>query len=254
MIKLVYVLARRTDVAPADFHDYWLRAHGPRVRGHAAAIRARKYVQSHTVDTPANEALRAPRGMLPPVAGITEVWWDALADLTAAMADAEGAAALEDLARDEASFIDIAASQVFLTRENLIFDFRGGARLDPATLKCTYLLARRDGLGVEQCHRTWLRDHGPLVASTARTLDMTRYIQSHTLAPDLNAAMAASRGLAEPLDGITEVWSEPGHSFDADPDERRRAGEILVEDERRFVQMDRSRCFFTREHEIFDFT
>jgi hypothetical protein len=27
-----------------------------------------------------------------------------------------------------------------------------------------------------------------------------------------------------------------------------------VEDERRFVEMGRSRCFFTREHEIFDYT
>ena len=36
-------------------------------------------------------------------------------------------------------------------------------------------------------------------------------------------------------------------------DEGRRGGAALVEDERRFVDMSRSRCFMTREHEIFDY-
>ena len=32
---------RRADVTPKDFHDYWLNSHGPKVRGHAQAIRAK---------------------------------------------------------------------------------------------------------------------------------------------------------------------------------------------------------------------
>ena len=108
MIKLVYVLQRRVDVAGADFQDYWLRSHGPRVRGHAGAIGARRYVQSHTLDTPANEGLRAARGMLEAAPGITEVWWDSLAAFEAALSDPAGSDALADLAQDEATFIDIA--------------------------------------------------------------------------------------------------------------------------------------------------
>src|SRR5450432_2483706 len=104
MIKLVYVVERRADVAPKDFHDYWLNAHGPRVRGHAGAIRARRYVQSHLIDTPGNEGLRASRGMLDPTPGITEVWWDSLDDFQAAAGDPAGADALADLADDEATF------------------------------------------------------------------------------------------------------------------------------------------------------
>ena len=84
MIKLVYVIERRADVTPQDFYDYWLNSHGPRVRGHAEAIGARRYVQSHTMDTPMNEALRSARGMMGPVAGITEVWWDSLEAFQAA--------------------------------------------------------------------------------------------------------------------------------------------------------------------------
>jgi hypothetical protein len=256
MIKLVYVLERRPDVAPNDFHDYWLRSHAPRVRGHAQALRAKRYVQSHTIDTPANEGLRAARGMLGPVPGITEVWWDSLAEFQAAASDPAGQAALADLAVDEDTFIDVKNSQVFLTRENFIFDFTGGARFGPEAMKVTYLLARRGDLTVEACHRTWLTDHGPLVASFARATRMARYIQSHAIAPEITAGFVASRGLAAPLDGITEVWfrSEGELGSPLDPDLARQGGAALVEDERRFVDMSRSRCFFTREHEIFDFS
>lgn len=256
MIKLVYVLQRRADVAPADFHDYWLRSHGPRVRGHAQAIRARRYVQSHLIDSPRNEALRGVRGMLEPAPGITEVWWDSLEAFQAAAADPAGAAALADLAEDEAKFIDIPRSQVFLTSEKFIFDFTGGAKFGPEAVKVTYLLARRPEMTAEACHATWLADHGPLVASFGRALRMARYIQSHTIAPEVNAGFVASRGLAEPLDGITEVWVRSLADMDGGgaTEEGRRGGAALVEDERRFVDMGRSRCFLTREHEIFDYT
>ena len=253
MIKLVYVLERRADVSPKDFHDYWLNSHGPKVRGHAEAIRARRYVQSHLIDTRANEALRAPRGMLGPVPGITEVWWDSLEDFQWAMSDPAGAAAVADLAADEATFIDIEKSQLFLTREHSIFDFSGGRKFSPEAVKCTYLLTRRADLSVEACHETWLTDHGPLVASFARASRMARYVQSHTIAPEINQSLASARGLAEPLDGITEVWFRSMDDLGGGGGDAPADGGPLAVDERRFVDMARSRCFFTREHEIFDF-
>jgi hypothetical protein len=255
VIKLVYVIERRSDVTENDFYDYWLKSHGPRVRGHAQAIRAKRYVQSHLIDTPLNEGMRAVRGMLPPVAGITEVWWNSLEDFQAASASPEGQAALADLAADEDKFIDVPRSQVFLTRENLIFDFTGGRKFGPEAVKCTYLLARRADLTQEACHQTWLVDHGPVVASFARAMNMARYVQSHTIAPEINRGFVASRGLAAPLDGITEVWMRSMADVEnpRDQDEARRGSAAMVEDERRFVEMGRSRCFFTREHEIFDY-
>jgi hypothetical protein len=256
MIKLVYVIERRADVTAADFHDYWLNVHGPKVRGHAKAIRARRYVQSHRIDTPLNEAMRAARGMLPSVPGITEVWWDSLADFQAASSDPAGVAALADLAADEDTFIDVARSQVFLTQEHPIFDFTGGRKFGPEAVKCTYLLARRPDLTTEACHATWLADHGPVVASFARALHMARYVQSHTIAPEINAGFVAGRGLAPPIDGITEVWMRSMADVESggQTEEGRRGGPAMIEDERRFVDMGRSRCFFTREHEIFDYS
>ena len=127
----------------------------------------REYVQSHTVDDPANEAMRSVRGMLPPVDGITEVWWDSLADMQAAHATKEGIASRRILSEDEAKFIDFAKSQVFLTEEHLIFDRTGGKGLSQDAPKVTYLLTKRNDLTQEACHRTWL---GTLTVSLANPI------------------------------------------------------------------------------------
>ena len=78
MVKLVYIVRAREGMAPEEFYRYWREVHAPKVRSVAKAIRARRYIQSHTVDTPLNAALVASRGMSPIYEGITEVWWDKL--------------------------------------------------------------------------------------------------------------------------------------------------------------------------------
>ena len=256
MIKLVYVITRRADLSAEGFHDYWLNRHGPLVAAQARALRLRKYVQSHLIEHPANEGLRAVRGMLGPVDGITEVWWDSVEDLHAAYATAEGAASGKILVEDEEKFIDFANSQVFLTREHLIFDHTAGKGPGPDAVKVTYLLAKRHDLTQAACHATWLDDHGPLVASFARVLNMAKYVQSHAIEPETNAGFKAAKGYLPPFDGITEVWIpslatlEQGGSTETE----RNASMTLVVDERRFVEMGASRCFLTREHLIFDHT
>lgn len=122
MIKLVYVVHARDDVAPEEFHRYWLEEHGPLVASVAEDIRARRYVQSHTIDTPLNQALVESRGLAPIHQGITEVWWDSVEDLQAAMSSEEGLQAAGRLVEDEARFIDFSRSTIFLTEEHVIFD------------------------------------------------------------------------------------------------------------------------------------
>jgi len=122
MIKLVYCLRKRADVPAAEFHRYWLEQHGPLVRGFAAAIKARKYNQSHTILPAMNEAFAASRDLAPAYDGITEVWWDDEAALAAGMASEEGKEAHRQLKEDEAKFIDFSQSRVFMTQEHEIFD------------------------------------------------------------------------------------------------------------------------------------
>lgn len=254
MIKLVYVITRRADLSAEAFHDCWLNRHGPLVAAQADALRLRKYVQNHLIEHPANEALRKARGMLPPVHGVTEVWWDSVADMQSAYASEAGAQSGRVLAEDEAKFIDFERSAVFLTKEHPIFDRTGGSGPGPEAVKVTYLLARKNGLSPAECHATWLHDHGALVTSVAEASHMAKYVQSHAIAPEASEAWRASRNYAAPFDGLTEVWLNSLEDLrrGVETDAGRAAAAALLEDERRFVQMDRSRCFLTREHLIFN--
>jgi uncharacterized protein (TIGR02118 family) len=122
MVKLVYCIRRREDLSPEEFRRYWLDEHGPLVRKVAAAIGAVRYVQSHTAAPDLNELLRGSRGCEDPYDGITEVWWQSLADLEASMQTPESQEAQRSLLEDESTFIDFARSRVFMTEEHVIFD------------------------------------------------------------------------------------------------------------------------------------
>ncbi len=121
MIKFVYVVRRRADVSPEAFRKYWLENHGPLVRSQAAALRAKRYVQSHTVDTRFNSIARLTRGAGAPYDGITEVWWESFSDLVAAGLTGKGREANRLLAQDEAKFCDLPNCSIFFTEEHTIF-------------------------------------------------------------------------------------------------------------------------------------
>lgn len=123
MIKFVYCVRRHPDVSPEEFLDYWLNKHGPLVRECATALKAKRYVQSHVLDSPLNAIARETRGAKEPYDGLTELWWDSEADLAAAMQTPEGQEANRRLAIDEGRFVDLGQSSVFFTREHTIFDF-----------------------------------------------------------------------------------------------------------------------------------
>ena len=122
MIKLVYCIRKRADVPADKFHRYWHEQHGPLVKSVAKAIRARKYIQSHTMETELNALFVQSRGLAPAYDGITEVWWDSLDALQAGMETEEGREAHRRLLEDEKTFIDFSQSRVFMTEEKPIFD------------------------------------------------------------------------------------------------------------------------------------
>ena len=124
MIKLVYIVAKRADISEKDFHEYWLKTHGPLVRGFAKSMRAKKYVQSHTVFEDAGKQIRNTRPkMADTYDGITEVWWDTLEDFSGGGVVQERAEAARALLEDESKFIDFEHSSIFLTEEHEIFDY-----------------------------------------------------------------------------------------------------------------------------------
>jgi len=124
MIKLVYIVAKRADISEKDFHEYWLKTHGPLVRSFAKSMRAKKYVQSHTVSEDAGKQIRSTRPkMKDTYDGITEVWWDSLEDFNSGGAVQDRAEAARALLEDESKFIDFERSSIFFTEEHEIFDY-----------------------------------------------------------------------------------------------------------------------------------
>jgi uncharacterized protein (TIGR02118 family) len=121
VIRLTYALRRRPELSREDFQRYWRENHAPLVRSHADTLRIRRYVQAHTATTPLDDALRESRSAsVEPFDGVAELWWDSVDDMAQAMATPEGAQAGRELLEDEAKFIDLAASPLWIARENVV--------------------------------------------------------------------------------------------------------------------------------------
>ena len=120
-------------------------------------------------------------------------------------------------------------------------------------IKLVYCISRRDDLSEEEFHRYWLEQHGPLVKSFADAIGAARYVQSHTVMPEVNQMLREGRGLEAPYDGVTELWwaSQADMDQGLNTPEGREAGSRLLEDEQNFIDFSRSRLFLTEEHEIF---
>jgi uncharacterized protein (TIGR02118 family) len=102
VIKLVLVIRRRAELSPEEFHRYWLDEHGPLARRLLEPLGARRYVQTHTLDTDLNGALAASRGTAEAFDGVAEIWWDSLDGLLAVTSSEDGQRANQTLADDEA--------------------------------------------------------------------------------------------------------------------------------------------------------
>ncbi len=124
MLKLVYCLRRLPRLSRAEFQRYWRETHGPMVRERAAALRVRRYVQVHTAEDPANEALRAGRGGPEAFDGVAELWWESPETFQAALATPEGRKAAEELLEDERRFIDLERSPLWVGVEHPVVEER----------------------------------------------------------------------------------------------------------------------------------
>ena len=123
MIKLVFCLRRRSELTPAEFRRYWRSEHAELVKQHGAALRIRRYAQSHTVGDDRVAVSLAVRGSdIEPYDGVAELWWDSVEDLIEAGSTKEGRAAGRALLDDERTFIDLANSPIFYSEEHVIID------------------------------------------------------------------------------------------------------------------------------------
>jgi len=116
------VVRRRDDLPEEEFHRYWREEHGPLARELLSGLGARRYVQTHTLSSDLNAPLAESRGTSAAYDGLAEVWWDSLEALAAAVATEEGQRANARLAEDEARFIDLGRSSIFLSEEHAFIE------------------------------------------------------------------------------------------------------------------------------------
>ncbi len=120
MLKLTFCLRRLPTLTLAQFQDYWLNKHGPLVRSLQPALRMTRYVQVHRLDGDLATGMQRVRGAPEPFDGIAELWWPDEETFRAAGRDPKAREAGRLLVEDEAKFIDLEASPLWLNREEEI--------------------------------------------------------------------------------------------------------------------------------------
>jgi len=119
-------------------------------------------------------------------------------------------------------------------------------------IKLSFCLRRLPQLSREEFQKYWFEIHGPLVRRHAAALRIERYVQTHTLLGDAADSLRATRGGPPGYDGVAELWWKSDEDLAAatGTPAALEAGRILLEDERRFIDLANSPLFLAREREI----
>lgn len=119
-------------------------------------------------------------------------------------------------------------------------------------IKLTFVLRRLPSLSRDEFQRYWFETHAPLVASVKDVLRIRRYVQLHSLPADVSATLREARQGPEGYDGVAQLWWE---SFEdaarADREAAAEAGRLLLEDERKFIDLPNSPLWWGEEKVIF---
>jgi uncharacterized protein (TIGR02118 family) len=250
MIRLVYLLRRRTDLTAEKFQAYWRDEHGPLVASHATRLGILRYVQNHALDDPMNARMAEARGgMEPPYDGAAELWFEDEESLASAVDGGPG----EQLLEDERAFIDLARSPLWFAHEypqiNPVEPIV--ARERSTLVKLMFPLRAPPGLGFGEAQRYWRTAHGPLIRAHAVGNGLLRYMQVHRFETPLEEALRSSRGTeVEAYLGHAEAWFD--RSVARRSPETERAGRLAIEDERKFIDFKRSTLWIGKEHVLID--
>ncbi len=261
MLRLTFLLRKQPNLSHAEFHRYWLEEHGPLVASHARRLGALRYLQSHTLRDEAALAAaagmaKARGGMEPIYDGVAEIWFESRAALMEAASSPAGRAAAAALVADEANFIDLPNSPLWLghefpqvnpTPENLVATPRSGL------VKLCFPLRMKTALALGEAHEHWYANHGPLIRRQAAGSGIRRYLQVHRVRDErLDAALTHARNTeVEAYDGHAELWFERD-ALPASTPERVEAGRRAVADEARFIDFKRSAIWLAKEHVFVD--
>lgn len=120
-------------------------------------------------------------------------------------------------------------------------------------IKLVFSLRRREEMTREEFQRYWREQHAPLVERHAEALHIRRYVQVHARDTPLDEAVAGARGSESSFyDGVAELWWDSVEELMAafSSDAGRAAGQALLEDEQRFIDLPRSPLWLGEERVV----
>lgn len=192
MIVRIGLLRKKADWSIEAFRRYWLEKHGPL----AARLPAlRHYEQNHVVEHAHSERTRGPDH----IDGFSELTFESDDAMRAEVDTQLG----QDLARDEAHFID--ALRVAVVEQH--------ARIAPewarSPIKRMALLRRRPDVSGDHFAQAWLETHAALVQAMPG-------VRGHR--QNLVLTRQAPKGtpvdyVGMPIDGIAELWFDDAEAM-----------------------------------------
>ena len=119
-------------------------------------------------------------------------------------------------------------------------------------IKLTFCLRRLPSLSRADFQQYWFEKHAPLVASVKDALRIRRYVQLHSLPVSTSAPLRQVRGGPEDFDGVAQLWWDNFEEMTLRNDAKAaEAGRLLLEDERKFIDLPNSPLWWGEEKVIF---
>jgi uncharacterized protein (TIGR02118 family) len=180
MVKAIYFMYIKPELAVEEFQEYWRSTHGDLVKQIPGI---RDYTQCHTLLSGYG------RPTPPPADGIEELSFDSLEAMEVLETSEEGQAAIADLKK----FADTSRVCRIIAEDVMI---KEGA-IQEGMVKNIEFVTRKPGMSLEDFRHYWKNIHGP-IASKIEVIK--HYVQSRTL-------MSEYEKESPPVyDGIASTW------------------------------------------------
>ena len=116
-------------------------------------------------------------------------------------------------------------------------------------IRLTFVLRRRPEMSSSEFRDYLGNTHGPLVMAYSTMLKIRKYVQNYTIEDTLTENLRNSRGALPAWEGVEEMWWDSRRDILAglESPEGREAARLLVEDEKRFVDLGRSAGWYGYE-------